>query len=480
MAALAGTALPAPSNRCSTVSTTRSSSAVSELRDSVNTALAGPPLISVTLATAVEPGAPSSVTDTFAVPGAALPGCQATRKTPGATPTGSPPKAPTLAFALSLAENSGSPFLSTTKASSRPREPPSAATGSSSANSATRLKAGTPRSMVFCDSLPTSSTERATARSGPGGTTSGTLARPVLSACTGPWLSLPIITVTVLFGLVRTAVSPLPHRCSGTKPTADEVAVSMVAATMATWGNASLGGVKVTVQTPAPVRVGADSAPVETVSIGGATSSGVPSRFFAVSVTVAAGVSPSTRRAGGERERTAQQKMQGPTGHRHRPILRRDGLAREDCGAVHVRRATTPDELAACLRIRRVVFIEEQGVSEADELDTLDEVCRHFLATPTATSPPADALGTARLLFLDADSAKAQRVAVLAEQRGKGVGAALMFALEGEAARAGCTSMVLASQASAVSFYQRLGYQPYGEVFVDAGIDHLMMKKPIS
>ncbi|OGQ20764.1 MAG: hypothetical protein A2138_07670 [Deltaproteobacteria bacterium RBG_16_71_12] len=147
---------------------------------------------------------------------------------------------------------------------------------------------------------------------------------------------------------------------------------------------------------------------------------------------------------------------------------------------MHVRRATTPDELAACLRIRRVVFIEEQGVSEADELDTLDEVCRHFLATPTATSPPADALGTARLLFLDADSAKAQRVAVLAEQRGKGVGAALMFALEGEAARAGCTSMVLASQASAVSFYQRLGYQPYGEVFVDAGIDHLMMKKPIS
>lgn len=147
---------------------------------------------------------------------------------------------------------------------------------------------------------------------------------------------------------------------------------------------------------------------------------------------------------------------------------------------MHVRRATTPDDLATCLRIRRTVFIEEQGVPEADELDALDDVCRHFLATPAATSPPADAIGTARLLFLDADSGKAQRVAVLAEHRGEGVGAALMFALEGEAARAGCTTMVLASQLSAASFYERLGYQADGEVFVDAGIDHVLMKKAIS
>jgi predicted GNAT family N-acyltransferase len=147
---------------------------------------------------------------------------------------------------------------------------------------------------------------------------------------------------------------------------------------------------------------------------------------------------------------------------------------------VHVRRATTPEERAACLRIRRTVFIEEQGVPEADELDTLDDQCRHFLATPSATSAPTEAIGTARLLFIDADSAKAQRVAVLAEQRGKGVGTALMFALEGEAARAGGAALVLASQQSAVTFYQRLGYQPYGEVFKDAGIDHVMMSKTVS
>ncbi len=147
---------------------------------------------------------------------------------------------------------------------------------------------------------------------------------------------------------------------------------------------------------------------------------------------------------------------------------------------MHVRRVATPEEMAACLRIRRAVFIEEQGVSEQEELDELDAGCRHFLAAPTMTSRPQEAHGTARLLFIDEDTAKAQRVAVLAAHRGHGVGAALMFALEGEAARAGRTAMVLASQLSAVPFYQRLGYLRYGEQFVDAGIDHVMMRRPVA
>jgi predicted GNAT family N-acyltransferase len=146
---------------------------------------------------------------------------------------------------------------------------------------------------------------------------------------------------------------------------------------------------------------------------------------------------------------------------------------------MHVRRAVTPEELAACLQIRRRVFIEEQGVPEREELDELDVACRHFLATPEKASAPHQAVGTARILFLDDDTAKAQRVAVLASHRRHGVGAALMFALEGEAARAGRSLLILSSQLSAVPFYERLGYEAYGDVFVDAGIDHRMMRKPV-
>lgn len=146
---------------------------------------------------------------------------------------------------------------------------------------------------------------------------------------------------------------------------------------------------------------------------------------------------------------------------------------------MHIRRVATSEELQACLAIRRTVFIEEQGVPEADEIDGRDRECRHFLALPEKTSGLRAAIGTARLLFTDDGYAKAQRVAVLRAWRGKGVGAALMFALEGEAARAGYAVLVLAAQKTAVPFYERLGYVAYGEEFEDAGIAHRLMRKAV-
>ena len=43
-------------------------------------------------------------------------------------------------------------------------------------------------------------------------------------------------------------------------------------------------------------------------------------------------------------------------------------------------RIAVTDDIATCRALRRVVFIEEQGVSEADELDDLDGVAVHLLA----------------------------------------------------------------------------------------------------
>lgn len=148
-------------------------------------------------------------------------------------------------------------------------------------------------------------------------------------------------------------------------------------------------------------------------------------------------------------------------------------------GHVFVRIADGSEDLAACLRIRRVVFIEEQAVPEADELDDLDAQCTHMLALPDLASPCADAVGTARLLPLDGGRAKVQRVAVLAPYRRRGVGAALMGAIEAAAVRRACTELILGSQLTAVSFYERLGWAPYGDEFLDAGIPHVMMAKSL-
>jgi len=72
-------------------------------------------------------------------------------------------------------------------------------------------------------------------------------------------------------------------------------------------------------------------------------------------------------------------------------------------------------DVVLCRQLRRVVFIEEQGVPEADEVDDLDDVARHLLALLDGV-----AVGTARLL-VQGDVGKIGRVCVLAQARGAGL-----------------------------------------------------------
>ena len=134
---------------------------------------------------------------------------------------------------------------------------------------------------------------------------------------------------------------------------------------------------------------------------------------------------------------------------------------------------TTKNEMAACLALRREVFIDEQHVPEDLELDGDDDACVHFIAYDDDV-----AVGTARMRLLG-DKAKAQRVAVRRSSRGLGVGAALMGALENEARRRGASKVTLSSQVHAIPFYERLGYVAHGDVYDDAGIPHRDMTKSL-
>lgn len=141
---------------------------------------------------------------------------------------------------------------------------------------------------------------------------------------------------------------------------------------------------------------------------------------------------------------------------------------------MRIRLVRPPDELSACRAIRRAVFILEQAVSEADEWDGLDAQCLHFVAELDGRP-----VGTARLRTTADGEAKAQRVAVLAACRGRGVGAALMAALEAEAWRRGHRRVILGAQVQAVGFYERCGYRVFGEPFDDAGIPHRWMGRDL-
>lgn len=133
------------------------------------------------------------------------------------------------------------------------------------------------------------------------------------------------------------------------------------------------------------------------------------------------------------------------------------------------------DDLDACLAIRRAVFIEEQAVPEALEIDGLDGRAIHLLAR--AGGRP---VGTARLMIAG-QTGKIGRVAVLPEARGTGLGAALIRAALAEFARRGdVTEARLGAQTHALGFYERLGFTAFGPVYDDAGIPHRDMSRPVA
>lgn len=136
---------------------------------------------------------------------------------------------------------------------------------------------------------------------------------------------------------------------------------------------------------------------------------------------------------------------------------------------------TYPEKIELCFAIRRQVFIKEQDVREDEEIDGLDPECIHFLAL--SNQKP---VATARLRPHTKSVAKAERVAVIAPYRGQGFGAAIMRELEKIAEQKNFEEILLGSQLSAIPFYESLGYQVEGEVFLDARIPHKLMRKKLT
>lgn len=120
------------------------------------------------------------------------------------------------------------------------------------------------------------------------------------------------------------------------------------------------------------------------------------------------------------------------------------------------------------LDIRIEVFVNEQGVPQALELDEFDVVAWHALGWHGN-----QAIGTGRLL---ADG-KIGRLAVLKDHRGKGMGKSLLGALIEFGQHQGIERFYLHAQTAAIGFYEALGFKTNGPVFNEAGIEHIKMIK---
>jgi predicted GNAT family N-acyltransferase len=138
-----------------------------------------------------------------------------------------------------------------------------------------------------------------------------------------------------------------------------------------------------------------------------------------------------------------------------------------DLAEVSVELADWPGAEAAIAGVRRAVFIEEQGVPEALEWESIDPVCDWFVARQGRT-----VLGVARLT----PDGRIGRMAVLPDWRGRGVGAALLGAALDQARKRGFGGVALSAQIRAMPFYARFGFVAEGPEYWDAGIPHRKMR----
>ncbi|WP_265523347.1 GNAT family N-acetyltransferase [Oerskovia flava] len=147
-----------------------------------------------------------------------------------------------------------------------------------------------------------------------------------------------------------------------------------------------------------------------------------------------------------------------------------------------VSRATDAATLAEAFALRIAVFVDEQGVPLDEEVDELDRAptTAHVVVR---RAEHGEVVGTGRLLTDAAHPGEVHvgRVAVAPSARGHGVGALVMQALEeialADHASSGTTGraevrVLLSAQTQASGFYERLGYELHGPVYLDAGIDH--------
>lgn len=130
-------------------------------------------------------------------------------------------------------------------------------------------------------------------------------------------------------------------------------------------------------------------------------------------------------------------------------------------------------DFEACRALRIAVFVQEQGISLAEEFDDTDATARHLLAELDGTP-----VGTARI-FGVGGTGWIGRICVLPSGRGHGVGAALVTrAMTLLRADSEVRDIALGAQVHAIPFYEKLGFAVAGPIYDDAGIPHREMRQP--
>jgi predicted GNAT family N-acyltransferase len=135
-----------------------------------------------------------------------------------------------------------------------------------------------------------------------------------------------------------------------------------------------------------------------------------------------------------------------------------------------VRVAGDDCEVRAALALREEVFVREQGVPLSLEIDDDDPIATHLVVVEKGT-----VVATTRLLE-DGDVVRLGRLAVARQARGRGLARRLLAEAERRARRDGRSRILLSAQTYARELYRSAGYVERGDVYLEAGIEHVTME----
>lgn len=145
--------------------------------------------------------------------------------------------------------------------------------------------------------------------------------------------------------------------------------------------------------------------------------------------------------------------------------------------AITLLEADTPALFDRCLAVRQAVFTGELGVPaevERDSRDCLDGECRHFLITRGGQD-----IGAVRCLPQADGTLRLQRFCIRRDCRGQDAGRQTLREVEERFRREGFSAVALDAKCSAQGFYTACGYETVSGPFLEAGVLHVAMQRPL-
>ncbi|MBC8947666.1 MULTISPECIES: GNAT family N-acetyltransferase [Xenorhabdus] len=129
-----------------------------------------------------------------------------------------------------------------------------------------------------------------------------------------------------------------------------------------------------------------------------------------------------------------------------------------------------PELIQQAFAIRKQVFTDEQGFDAEIDIDEYDDIALHVVVFDGEKS-----IGVLRAIPKDNNMLKVGRVAVLRYYRGQGIGRKVMEFIEDYGRKNNIETIVLSAQCHAQPFYESLGYQAQGGIYLEEGAEHIFM-----